>query len=1110
MKTFIDTFKITPPRVNKLLERPSLIKRIRQNEEKGLTLILAQAAQGKSTLAASYINTTDLPYAWINIGPEDSDPVNLFFALVSSLYQAIKDDCFSSLLSYPSVSIGMGPKDPGFVFRDWSVAILEQITVPMVMIFDGLDQLPVDSPSYQFLQVFVDHLHPPLRLLILSRERPALNLQKLRMRQKALILSNEDLAFSFEETKVFFQKLRGIELSAKALHKIYTATNGWIGGLVLISHALEAIKPEIRESFIVSEIPSVFKERVFEYFGEEVFSSQPTVIKDFLIRSSIFEVVDPDIINLSLEIKESNKILQRCAEKNLFVQPVFPSKGSRIYRYHPMFRDFLRLRLNTEFSEKAKKALFFKAGSICEKKGLLEEAVKYFLQAEAYSEVAHVIQQIGINMLNMGRSGVIRQWLSELPKHIIENNPWLLLYQSITRRFSHTENNIKVLEKALALFEKEENLSGQLLCLSSLIEATMMLARDMSLMDSLLEKSENFMDRLPNDFYLYEKALLLVQMPYAYIVRRGDQRRALWASEKALIISKQLDILPLQVTALLQIMICYIFLGEFSKAAESYRRLERTVARCPYPEFKALQYIHYTHFCLWTGDLEEAKLSIEQVTRLTEEHGLIYLYPIGLLYKLALGFCLEDHAMATQAASKLIEFTVSLGNIFLEKCGIFFLGVSHYRNGDDEKAKELIGKALKTFSSDPERSVEHYMEGLIALGFVGYHDDSFAGYENGVKQALEHYRNQGSHYFITQAHLALALLRTRKSDLSEAYRHISEGFSIARKRGYNFFLYCARQDLVELCLLAITSGIDDAIDYASYLLINHLASDAVGEVHKLLNHTSAKARKHAIQILRSIHRSRLPRLHIQTLGSFQVRRGNNILLEKDWKGTQPKNLLKAIIARGSIGVQNDLLCDDLWPKSGPDSVNKTFRVALHRLRIFFEPDAERKIGFSYVHLKENKISLDKELCHVDADRFVELFNKGQVAEKEGKLKKALTFYEEAIELYKGDFLPEDIYSPWAEVKREELRGMYIDLLVRVARIHEGRRALRKAISYYLRVIEKEPLFEEAYQRLMLLYSARGEKNQAIRIYEWCKNALGETLNTEPSQTTISVYKKIID
>jgi len=68
------------------------------------------------------------------------------------------------------------------------------------------------------------------------------------------------------------------------LKKIYLATEGWIGGLVLLSESLGRFPETTREKFISEELPDYFKKEVFQYFGKEILSSQPEQVQEFLIK----------------------------------------------------------------------------------------------------------------------------------------------------------------------------------------------------------------------------------------------------------------------------------------------------------------------------------------------------------------------------------------------------------------------------------------------------------------------------------------------------------------------------------------------------------------------------------------------------------------------------------------------------------------------------------------------------------------------------------------------------------------------------------------------------------------------------------------------------------
>jgi len=171
---------------------------------------------------------------------------------------------------------------------------------------------------------------------------------------------------------------------------------------------------------------------------------------------------------------------------------------------------------------------------------------------------------------------------------------------------------------------------------------------------------------------------------------------------------------------------------------------------------------------------------------------------------------------------------------------------------------------------------------------------------------------------------------------------------------------------------------------------------------------------------------------------------------------------------------------------------------------------DKDFGSSYIHLKANLIYLDEELCHVDLDDFLSCRQRGEKRDEEGDIKSAISLYKQAIELYSGDFLPEELYVSWAEAKREELQRIYTSLLFRVAELFEKRGNLKSATEYYKKVVQKDPTSELAYQRLMLNYSNRGMRNAALKAYEDCTRVLRNELDVEPDALTTSLYKKLIE
>jgi two-component SAPR family response regulator len=87
-------------------------------------------------------------------------------------------------------------------------------------------------------------------------------------------------------------------------------------------------------------------------------------------------------------------------------------------------------------------------------------------------------------------------------------------------------------------------------------------------------------------------------------------------------------------------------------------------------------------------------------------------------------------------------------------------------------------------------------------------------------------------------------------------------------------------------------------------------------------------------------------------------------------------------------------------------------------------------------------------------------------------------YRVAIELYAGDLLPGDRYEGWAEVRREELRRLYLALLVEFGDLCEVRNEHQAALEALRRVAEESTL-EEAHAGLIRLYTLSDRRTQAL-------------------------------
>lgn len=1099
----ISISKILPPRFPHILKRPRLLERLEQQRDKKLILILGQAAQGKSTLAFSYVNDSQMPVAWLNLGPEDSEAINLFYLLVHSLQQALSETDLSPLLTYPTLPAG--PREELPLYRDWLLTLLSLIKQPVRVVFDGLDRLSPQAPAFRFLQVLLEVASPHLHLLILSREMPPLKLQELKVRQEVHLMDNKDLAFTAKETRNFLQTIRKLLLPYDLMVQINELTEGWIGGLVLLSETLERMPADSRERFLASEASGKFNAEVSGYFDESIYSFRSPEIQDFLIKSSILEVVDPDFVKDYLGMGNARDILEGLSARNLFVQPIFDKQRGWLYRYHQLFKDFLQAKFREALPTAQQADAYFRAGSLLEERGDLESAVDYFLQAGATDRAAAAIEQVGLQLLKQAKTAELARWLQDLSPDLVQKYPWLLFYHFQTGRLTGKPEYFASLLRAYELFQQRQDLRGLLLTLSYLLDVAMKFPHSSLQLSSLVSQAEELFQRAESREFPYESGHLSFKLGFADFFRNA--RWGYRGCRTAYLLAKEAGDRNLEVQALAYSHLMLSTLGEFAEATEISRQVDGMLASWIAPEEQILQLICSCHLQLFQGELEPAEALLQKAMELMAEQGVTSLYPVALLYRCACVGYLGRYAEAAKIGLELMDLMAPVKG-FLGGVAAIHLAIFADYQGDLAAAREFAAKSRQILSRKEHPCEYHLFALRIVEALVSCHLGGLdPATELDLEKTLAEVTSIPSYFLMVDAHWTLALWRWRQGRLVEAADHLQTGMEIAARRGSYFSILLGPRDRGRIFTLALELGVEEVWDRLPPLMAQ-LAGQVGPDLERLSRHSNPKIAAKTWEIRRSIHRRALPRLDIQTLGRFRLRRGQEAIKEGVWEGKLPKLLLKALIAHGAGEVPRDMLLEALWPEGEPEAGEKNFRVGLHRLRKALEPGLDKDFGSSYIHTADGLLSLDPELCRVDVTEFLSLSEAGHKEEEQGNLEQALARYKEAAALYRGDFLPEEPYLPWAEKTRQELRGGYLDLLERLSRLYENQGALGRAIDYCKKAVQADPLLEPTYRRLMALYVRRGMRAEALRTYEACKKALARELDTEPEAVTTAIFKKI--
>src|SRR5829696_5920614 len=352
-----------------LVARPQLTVRLEREVGRKLTLISAPAGFGKTTLLVEWSRGRagdQQSVAWLSLDEGDNDPTRFLSYLVATLRSVeggIGEGVLSALRS---------PQPPRI--EAVTAALINELAAlagELTLIFD--DYHAIDSE--------------PVHGVVSSRIDPPLPLSRLRARNQMRELDAADLSFSSEEAATFLNSVMGLDLSTEDVCALEERTEGWIAGLQLAALSM-------RERKDISNFIEAFSgshRDVLDYLTEEVLEVQLEGVRKFLLETSVADHLSGALCDALTSGSDGQEMLERLEKENLFV--VALDEERRWYRYHHLFADFLRTRLERESPERISD-LHLQAASWYEQNGWASEAVGHALAAEDYERAAELVERV--------------------------------------------------------------------------------------------------------------------------------------------------------------------------------------------------------------------------------------------------------------------------------------------------------------------------------------------------------------------------------------------------------------------------------------------------------------------------------------------------------------------------------------------------------------------------------------------------------------------------------------------------------------------------------------------------------------------------------------------
>lgn len=250
-------------------------------------------------------------------------------------------------------------------------------------------------------------------------------------------------------------------------------------------------------------------------------------------------------------------------------------------------------------------------------------------------------------------------------------------------------------------------------------------------------------------------------------------------------------------------------------------------------------------------------------------------------------------------------------------------------------------------------------------------------------------------------------------------------------------------------------------------------------------------------------------VQVQTLGNFQVQREGKTLTSKDWGRDKAIQLFQFLMmVRHRKALHKEQIIDRLWEDDDPDTVDQTFKVALHGINKALEPQRKSHAEAHFITRIGLTYQLNTTHLWIDAEALELLITIGNqtFADNQGVAKRA---FREALSLYKGIYLPDRLYEDWAADERERLQVLTLGAYITLAELVLTENPM-ESIQLCQQALLIDAAWEDAYRLQMEAYLLKGNRPMAIKTYQQCQKVLDEELGIQPLPETKKVYRKIID
>jgi ATP/maltotriose-dependent transcriptional regulator MalT/DNA-binding SARP family transcriptional activator len=330
-----------PPLRDDTLARDRLLDWLHTKIHRRVVLVLAEAGYGKTTLLADFTRRSRIRVAWYRLDHGDRDWPGFIAHLVAAV--RVHHAGFAPVTASMVRDSGGGMPSRESVIDTFIRELGELPSEPMAIVFDDFHLVDDAIDPRVVVRELLARAPERVSIVLVSRRNPPVPVARLRSLGEVAELRTADLRFMPQETERLFREAFALDLEPSIIAELSRRTEGWVASLQLVRTAIrDRDRSEIR-AFVRSL--SGAEGDLYDYLAEEVVGELAPEFQQFLMRTSLLEIIDPLLGGVAATTAdEPTRELIREGEVLGLFSRTGPNARDQV-RAHPLVRDFLQARL---------------------------------------------------------------------------------------------------------------------------------------------------------------------------------------------------------------------------------------------------------------------------------------------------------------------------------------------------------------------------------------------------------------------------------------------------------------------------------------------------------------------------------------------------------------------------------------------------------------------------------------------------------------------------------------------------------------------------------------------------------------------------------------------